>query len=181
AGVGVLRRHLQLEAVAELQLARFAECGKDLELIGGARLRREVAPQEALNRKLIGAVIALVRIRLRHDRLEHLERPQPLRLRIGADALAPERESQQTLPRTVVAIERDHHRAGSRYRLGPESALRGTNAHHSLPSSIIRHAEGNYEVSDRNVVQPVDPARLPCRLQTAVRVKTAKWPRNPDF
>ena len=66
---------LERELVAKLERARRAERRKHLELIGRCRLRGEVAPQEALNRKFVGEVGAFLRVWLRNDRFEHLQGP----------------------------------------------------------------------------------------------------------
>jgi hypothetical protein len=142
-----LGRNPQRQLVSEFERARLAERRKDLELVGRAGIGGVIAPEKALDRKPVGAIVAVLGIRLRHDRFEHLQRSQPFRLRITADTLAPEGESQQALARLIVAVERDHHGACSSDRLGLELSGRCRNAHYPPRFQMILFSNARRNVS----------------------------------
>jgi hypothetical protein len=117
-----------------LQCARLTVHRHDGEAIARVRLRGVVAPQKALDRRVLraetGGLRRIVRatgvLGVRDDGLEDLQRAQPLFTRIGgAHHRAFEAEAHQAVPGLLGAVQRDQHRV----RAGDRSDLEMPHGH----------------------------------------------------
>ena len=147
----LLSLNLELELVLWVagERAGLAVHRHDPKSIGGAGRRGVVAPQEALDREVLGVealrLARIVRIeralRIGNDRLEHFLRAQPFRAgAAGAKHLALEREPHKALAALFGAVQRDQYGMSAAVGFCLKALRRGRHHAHCLASMKSCHS-----------------------------------------